>query len=95
MENKTPELSVIIPCYNCLELTKRCIESIRCSEDFNLIIVDNGSTDGTEEYIKNLAKEKNIPFEEIDGSSVRLTLEEKIKAERPTTVEEEIPKATN
>ena len=46
------KLSVITLTYNKLEYTKKFIESLyKYTKDFELIIVDNGSTDGTVEYI--------------------------------------------
>lgn len=47
--------SIIILTLNKIDLTKSCIESIRrhTSEPYELIIVDNGSTDDTVEYLQN------------------------------------------
>lgn len=50
------KVSIIIPVYNNIEFTKKCLESIYFYTDekfFEIILVDNGSTDGT----KNLANE--------------------------------------
>lgn len=80
------ELSIICPVLNCFDLTKRMIESINVSEPYDLIIIDNGSTDGTSENLKKIAAENNIPFEEIDGDTVFLTPEEKLKSEEPPKV---------
>ena len=46
--------SIIILTHNQLEYTKKCIESIftHTRESFELIVVDNGSTDGTVEYLE-------------------------------------------
>lgn len=55
----TKELvSIIIPCFNALEYTKQCIESILLQTNINyeLILINNGSTDGTKEYFKTLKK---------------------------------------
>ena len=84
MSNKSPELSVVIPVLNCSALTKQCIESIRCNEDYIITIVDNGSTDDTYAMIKKLAEDNNIPLEEIDGETVFLSPEEKAKSEAST-----------
>lgn len=49
--------SIIIPVYNNLELTKKCLEAIfaHTSERmFELVIIDNASSDGTGEHLKNL-----------------------------------------
>ncbi|HTG69440.1 MAG TPA: methyltransferase domain-containing protein [Candidatus Udaeobacter sp.] len=48
--------SIILVTYNQLDYTKQCVESIRRHTQrscYELIIVDNGSTDGTEEWAKN------------------------------------------
>jgi O-antigen biosynthesis protein len=49
---KTPNLSVVVLAWNKLELTRRCVDSIRSGtrSDYELILVDNGSTDGGAEY---------------------------------------------
>ncbi len=39
--------------YNGLELTQACLESVRATtEPFRLVVVDNGSTDGTREFFE-------------------------------------------
>ena len=45
--------SIIIPTFNALHFTKQCLDSIRLTTRFphEIIIVDNGSTDGTREFI--------------------------------------------
>jgi GT2 family glycosyltransferase len=56
---KTPQASIIIPVYNALKLTQACIESIyRNTVDgsFELVIVDNASTDGTARWLKTEEK---------------------------------------
>ena len=59
--------SIVIHAYNKLEYTKRAIESIFKYTDFSkgdieLITVNNGSTDGTEEYFDSLPHEKKLNF---------------------------------
>ena len=45
--------SIVIPCFNALEHTIRCIDSIRRhSKDYELILVDDCSTDGSTGYLK-------------------------------------------
>lgn len=62
----TPKYSLIIPTYNRLNEIKELIESLKCLQVdtilFELIIVDDGSTDGTEEYIKQLATHFHIQY---------------------------------
>lgn len=52
-------VSVYIPTYNRLELLKRAIGSVQCQthQNFEVLIVDDGSVDGTREYLKEIAKE--------------------------------------
>jgi len=49
-----PKVSVIIPTYNRLPMLKEAVDSVLAQdfEDFELIVVDDGSTDGTAEEIK-------------------------------------------
>lgn len=53
--------SVIIPVYNSEKTIKRCIESITSQErtDVEIIIVNDGSTDMSEKFCKNLQNEYN------------------------------------
>lgn len=55
-------VSIIIPVFNKSELTKNCIESIykyTDTKNFELIIIDNGSTDDTAQIISNFSKQYN------------------------------------
>jgi GT2 family glycosyltransferase len=49
-----PKVSVIIPNWNGRHLLKDCLESLgkQTFKDFEIILIDNGSTDGSQEYIK-------------------------------------------
>lgn len=51
-----PLVSIIILCHNHLEFTKQCVESIHTytAGPYELVMVDNNSTDGTAEYLKDL-----------------------------------------
>lgn len=58
-----PKVSIIVLTYNNLEMNKKCINSIlqkTAYANYELIIVDNKSTDGTTDYLKELQKE-SIP----------------------------------
>ncbi len=52
--------SIIIPLYNNLEYTQQCIKSLEGSTKLpiEVILVNNGSTDGTKTYIDKLVKQK-------------------------------------
>ena len=64
------KLSIITLTLNKLEYTKKFIESLyEYTKDFELIIVDNGSTDGTVEFIKSKPEIKLIQNKENSGFS--------------------------
>lgn len=64
------QLSIITLTYNNIEFTKKFIESLyKYTKDFELIIVDNGSGDGTVEYLKSLPEIKLITNKENLGFS--------------------------
>ena len=70
------KIAAITITYNRLELTKRTIESFydKTSVDYHLFI-DNGSTDGTQEYLKNynhVLLEKNYGIAYAFREGVRL-----------------------
>jgi FkbM family methyltransferase len=54
--------SIIIVTYNQCAYTKQCLASIRryTDEPYELILVDNGSTDGTKEYLQSVANARVI-----------------------------------
>ena len=49
-----PELSVIIPTYNSIQFIKPCLDSVyqQGVKDAEIIVIDNGSIDGTTGFIK-------------------------------------------
>ena len=56
--SKSPEISIIIPAYNCGNQIKTIVNSILSQkfQDFELIIVNDKSTDNTLDILKSLAK---------------------------------------
>ena len=52
----TKPVSLVIPVYNQMDYTRQCLESIaRCTDHpHELIIVDNASTDGTQEFLRDV-----------------------------------------
>lgn len=60
-------LSIIIPTYNYASYLKRALYSVitNLEPETELIIVDDGSTDGTEQLIENFTSEKNISLKYV------------------------------
>lgn len=61
------KISIIMPCHNQLEYTKISVESIQKNTDperYNFIFIDNGSTDGTHEYLKSIKNSEIITNKE-------------------------------
>jgi GT2 family glycosyltransferase/glycosyltransferase involved in cell wall biosynthesis len=55
-----PQASIVILTYNNLDLTRQCLESIfqkTETPEYEIILVDNNSEDGTQAYLKTLAAE--------------------------------------
>lgn len=61
-------ISVIVPVYNVEKYIINCIESIinQDYKDFELILVNDGSTDNSEKIIKDYLKDKNINWQLIN-----------------------------
>ena len=57
-------LTIITPAYNRAELLPRLYESLlrQTNSDFDWLVVDDGSTDGTSELIQGYREEKKIPI---------------------------------
>ena len=56
-----PEISVIIPVYNTERYLAECLESVvsQTFKDFEAIVVNDGSTDGSAEIVKRFAERDN------------------------------------
>ncbi|WP_172825495.1 glycosyltransferase [Geobacter sp. DSM 9736] len=78
-----PLVSIIIPLYNKVEYTKQCLQALSLNTDphppYELIIVDNASSDGTAEYLRTLsgdvtivANVKNLGFAKACNQGGRL-----------------------
>ena len=56
-------VSIIIPVFNGMPYLKKCLESVlnQTIENYEVIVVNDGSTDGSKEYVEEIAsKSKNI-----------------------------------
>lgn len=72
------EITVVIPVRNRRELILRCLESVAAQEGnvtVDVIVVDNGSTDGTAESVRRWCTEKGIdPHAHADNATSIRTL---------------------
>src|SRR5262245_45175135 len=52
-----PAISIVVPCCNALAYTRLCLEALfrHTSPPYQLLLIDNGSTDGTSAYIREAA----------------------------------------
>ncbi|MDH6251921.1 N-acetylglucosaminyl-diphospho-decaprenol L-rhamnosyltransferase [Chryseobacterium sp. H1D6B] len=63
-----PKVHIIIVTYNAMKWAERCFKSLRQSSvPVQCIVIDNGSTDGTQDYIKT-------DFPEVDFSQSEINL---------------------
>ncbi len=67
-----PLISAAIPTYNRLSFLKEAVESVlgQTLSSLELIIADDGSTDGTEEYGTTLLKESGIRYLRLKNSGL-------------------------
>ncbi len=65
------ETSIIIPTYNRLSFLKEAVESVlnQTYQDFELILVDDGSTDGTKEFAAGLSNRLKYVYQKNSGPS--------------------------
>jgi GT2 family glycosyltransferase len=66
------KLSVVILSYNTRDLLKNCLESISANThglDYEVIVVDNGSRDGSREYLRSLEQKRFRNIEEKEKST--------------------------
>ena len=67
---KRPVATVVVPAWNAWEFTERCLRSLRptLGSDDQVVVVDNGSTDGTRaglagyEWVEVVANDQNLGF---------------------------------
>jgi O-antigen biosynthesis protein len=66
--SRTPRLSVVTALYNCLEYTQAMVASLRASipawVSYEIILVDDGSTDGTRDWLATLGEPFRVVLNE-------------------------------
>lgn len=63
--SKNPLVSIVLPTYNRAHIVSRALQSVlnQTYHDFEIIVVDDGSTDNTEEIIRNVAcKDSRVKY---------------------------------
>ena len=63
--------SIIIPCWNQLEFTQQCIAALKSHTRpaWELIVVDNGSTDGTAAYLTGVRDMSTVPVTVVSNAT--------------------------
>lgn len=69
MQQATPYFSVVIPTYNRAHLISKTIETVLAQDehDFEVIVVDDGSSDNTEEVLRAIADERVSYYKKENG----------------------------
>ena len=84
MENKkASKLSIIIVSYNSSNLLKECLDSIfkyPCGQNYGIIVVDNNSTDGSQELVRKkypevelITNTSNVGFAAANNMAIKST----------------------
>ena len=65
-------VSIIILNYNGKHFLQKCLNSVLCQsyENFEIILVDNNSTDGSIEFVKSNFKDNRLKIIEIGRAHV-------------------------
>lgn len=78
----SPPVTIVILTWNGLRYTKRCLETLRANTDhpdFHVLVVDNGSTDGTVEFLQTqdwirvIRNPSNLGFAKANNIGIRDT----------------------
>ena len=67
--------SIIVPCWNQLEFTRHCVAALKkhTRMPWELIAIDNGSTDDTDVYLAGVRDGANVPVRIISNSTNRVS----------------------
>jgi O-antigen biosynthesis protein len=65
--------SIIVPCWNALEFTRHCVAALKTNTrgPWELILIDNGSTDGTDIYLRGVQDGATVPVTMISNTTNR------------------------
>lgn len=68
--DRTPQISVLVPCYNVEQYLRQCLDSISAQtfEDMEILCLNDGSTDSTPAIIREYA-DKDARFIMVDKSN--------------------------
>jgi len=71
MADPNPRVSVVIPSYNCARFLRETLESVfaQTCPDVEIIVVDDGSTDGSKELLERFADRVRVIHQENQGVS--------------------------
>jgi glycosyltransferase involved in cell wall biosynthesis len=63
--------SIIVPCWNQLAFTRQCVAALRqhTRPPWELLVIDNGSTDGTRDYLAGVQDASPVPVTVIANST--------------------------
>jgi len=67
-----PLYTICVLCHDNLELTKKCLDTVFRSsaiERAEVMVINNGSTDGTSEYLRELSEKNSIGVVELDTNN--------------------------
>lgn len=76
-----PLVTVIVPSYNHINYVEQCIKSIveQTYTNIQLIVIDDGSTDGSMELIRNLSQQYNFEFYSQKNHGIVFTLNKALR----------------
>ncbi|WP_293128815.1 glycosyltransferase [Microcoleus sp. bin38.metabat.b11b12b14.051] len=72
LPSKTPRVSVVIPAYNCDRYISRAVDSVvnQTYQDWEVIVVDDGSTDNTRQFLEPYRDVINYVYQENKGAAI-------------------------
>lgn len=67
-QSDSPAVTVVIPCYNCESTIDETLESLAAQSfrDFEVLCVNDGSTDGTQAKLRQWVDSKRLPLRIVD-----------------------------